>query len=172
MQIIRASLVAPDPSIVVQARLQAAKMNFDGRDSPATRRHIQRCTHYHRPTQALIIYTRDTGMHSSGWWKNPDYERCLHLSLSFVGQQLDQHFPLPFDRKMAARWAEIFFGDEARKCWIEPPFSPEGKARDVHHYRLFCDPSWRPMLPRGEVYSKGDTPARWLSWSDLHATAP
>lgn len=169
MQIIHASLAAPDPLIVIRARLEAAKMNFDGRDSPAAHRHIQRCTHYHRPTQALIIYTRDVGMHSSGWWKNPAYERCLHLSLSFVGQQYDELFPLPFNRKMASRWAEIFFGDDARKCWIEPPFSPEGKVRGVHHYRLFCDPSWRPLMPKGEVYSKVATPAGWLSWSDLHA---
>lgn len=145
-------------------------MDFDGRQTPAAARHIRRCTHYHRPTEAMIIYTRDTGMHSSGWWKNPDYERCLHLSLSFVGVEGGEAYPLQFDRRMAEHWAEAFFGSNARLCWIEPPYSPEGKARGVHHYRLFCDPAWQPILPRGEVYSRDWTPSDWLSWSDLHGT--
>lgn len=38
----------------------------------------------------------------------------------------------------------------------------------VHHYRLFCDKAWKPILPRGEVYSKDWTPADWKSWSDVH----
>lgn len=159
----------PDHGLIIHAGIQAAKMILDGRQSPAAERHLQRCTHYHRLTQTMMLYTRDAGMHSSGWWKNPDYERCRHLSLSFVGQEGDQFYPLPFDWRMAAKWAKAFFADCTRLLWIEPPSSPEGRARNVHHYRLFCDPTWQPIKPRGEVYSKDWTPAGWLSWSDVHA---
>jgi hypothetical protein len=155
-------------ALAISARMQAARMVLDGRDSPAAQRHIERCTHYHRPTETLLIFTRDAGHHSSGWWKNPDYERCLHLSVSFVGTEGGRVYLLPFDRRMAGKWAEAFFGTAARLCWIEPPYSRAGKVRGVHHYRLFCDPGWQPILPRGEVYSRAHTPAGWLSFSELH----
>lgn len=34
---------------------------------------------------AIVIMTRDIGYHTSGWWKNPDYERCFHVSISYPG---------------------------------------------------------------------------------------
>jgi len=161
-------LAAPDPRIVAHLRIQAAKMNYDGRQSPTTMRHIQRCTVYHAPTRAVVLFTRDVGMHDSGWWKNPDYNACQHLSLSFAAMERGHVERLPFDRKMARRWAEAFFGDNCRLLWLEGPFSDEGKAAGVHHYRLFCDKAWKPILPRGEVYSRDWTPADWKSWSDVH----
>lgn len=162
-------IAAPDLRLVTEMRLAAAMMNYNGKPTPAAQRHMRRCTRYHEPTQALMIYTRDAGMHSSGWWKNPDYERCLHLSLSFAAIESPISWQrLPFDRKMGAKWAEAFFGEHVSKLWLEGPFSDEGKACDVHHYRLFCDPSWTPMLPRGEVYSKEFTELGWKSWSDVH----
>ena len=162
------NLAQPSHDLVSWARRVAAKMVFDGRDSPASRRYLEDCHHYHGPTQASILFTRDTGHHSSGWWKNPDYERCYHLSLSFVGYERGRGYALPFDLRMAHKWAAAFFGDDVNLLWIEPPYTPEGKARGVHHYRLFCDEAWRPIKPRGEVYSKDWTPADWRSFSDLH----
>lgn len=153
-------LGAPDPMLVIHARRVAALMDFDGRQTMSAARHIHRCTHYHRPTGATILYTRDTGHHTSGWWKNPDYDRCLHLSLSFDGG---------FDRRMAKRWAEAFFAGDTSLLWLEPPYSPEGKMREVWHYRLFCDAGWQPIQPRGEVYSTDWTPAGWKSFSEAHA---
>lgn len=32
-----------------------------------------------------LLFSRDAGHHTSGWLKNPDYERCWHLSLSKAG---------------------------------------------------------------------------------------
>lgn len=156
--------------IVADLRLAAAKMIYDGRESEAAARHIRRCTRYHAPTQAVLLFTRDAGMHSSGWWKNPDYERCQHLSISFTARDGDGWADLPQDHKRAAKWCELFFGDNVRLLWVEPPFSDAGKAKDVYHYRLFCDPSWQPMKPRGEVYGREFTPAGWQSWSDLHGS--
>lgn len=162
------SLAQPNAALVADMRINAAKMLYNGQNTPAARRHIARCTRYHRPTQAALVFTKDAGMHSSGWWKNPDYERCQHLSLSFCEFYGQSRVILPFDRKMAEHWAKAFFGDNVTKLWIEGPFSPEGKALDVWHYRLFCDPAWQPIIPRKEVYSRDFTPEDWQSWSDVH----
>lgn len=105
---------------------------------------------------ATVIFTRDTGCHSSGWWKNPDYERCWHLSCAFAEG---------FTRRRGDALARLFFGDAARLTWIEPPYTPEGKQRGVWHYRLFCDAGWQPIKPVGEVYSRR-MPVEWLSFSE------
>lgn len=120
-------------------------------------------------TWVRAIYTRDTGHHASGWWKNPDYERCRHLSLSFyavVGGLAD---PLPRDVPTTRAVLDRLFGVQTRRLWCEPPYSPQGKASAVWHYRLFCDPAWEPITPRAEVYSKDLTEAGWLSFSDVRA---
>lgn len=116
---------------------------------------------------ATVLFTRDAGMHSSGWWKNPDYERCEHLSLAFY---YPPHLPRPHRHDLARLWCLAFFGaDRVRYLWVEPPFSAQGRERDVYHYRLFMAPDWRlPVLPRGEVYSKQFTELGWKSFSDLH----
>ena len=165
-------IAAPSGDLVSWAKLRASRMTFDGRDSPASRRYLIDCKHYHGPTQSSILFTRDTGHHTSGWWKNPDYERCYHLSISFVGFDGGRGYSLPFDLRMAEKWAKAFFGDEVKNLWIEPPYSDVGKSQGVHHYRLFCDKAWQPMKPRGEVYSTDWTPAEWKSFSDIHGDRP
>lgn len=45
-------------------------------------RELERCTVDHGPTRTRVMLTRDAGMHSSGWLRNPEFERCFHLSLS------------------------------------------------------------------------------------------
>lgn len=128
---------------------------------------------FHEQTGSLILYSRDNDMHTSGWWKNPEYERCRHLSLSFhatdleLGENYGKVRPVkPQDMSVADQWVDAFFGASKRMIWCEPPTYPEGKALDVWHYRLFCDEHWQPIKPRGEVYSKELTEAGWLSWSD------
>jgi hypothetical protein len=158
----------PDPRLVSLARIRAAASVHDGRDSPASQRYLARCYYYHQPTLTAIIFTRDTGHNSSGWWKNPDYERCYHLSLRFLAYERGIPLSLPYDWKMAKRWVEAFFADDAALTWHEGPFTDIGKSEAVHHYRLFCDPAWQPLKPRGEVYSKDWTPADWKSFSDAH----
>jgi len=118
-----------------------------------------------------LIYTRDIGHHTSGWFKNPEYERCWHLSLSFWAPANLRHGdePKPHNHREAREWCERFFGDARRMLWIEPPYSPEGKRNQVYHYRLFCDAGWRPIKPHGEVYSRGGIEKGWKSWSELHA---
>ena len=159
-------------SLIPRMRAMAARGIYNGAPTPANQAFLARCTWRFEPASVTLIFSRDSGMHSSGWWKNPDYERCLHLSVSFSYRSPIIGAPeqlLPQDRKEAARWCELLFGEHRRWLWVESPFSKGGKARDVWHYRLFCDPSWAPILPRGEVYTREFTEAGWQSWSDLHA---
>lgn len=119
------------------------------------------------PHQGIgLMFTRDENHHESGWWKNPDYERCLHLSVSFFDPITRQ--AAPFNKAHAKRLARLFFGHHLNLVWVEPPYSPEGKLRGVHHYRLFCDAGWQPIKPRGEVYSTQYTPPHWRSFSEIH----
>lgn len=165
-------IAKPSHEIVVNARLRAAEFVMDGRMTPAAERHIARCWHYHKPTLTAIIFTRDVGHHSSGWWKNPDYERCYHLSLRGLAFDRGTPVSLPLNMDMARKWVECFFGEDAKLTWHEGPYTATGKAEDVHHYRLFCDQAWKPIIPRGEVYSKDWTPPDWKSFSEIHGTTP
>lgn len=118
------------------------------------------CRWYIEQHECIIIFTRDTGHHSSGWWKNPDYERCWHLSISFPGGR---------NKIAIEKILDGLFGQDKRKLWIEPPYSQYGKSKEVWHYRLFCDQFWQPIIPRGEVYSKELTEAGWKSYSEVNA---
>lgn len=115
----------------------------------------------------VVMFTRDAGHHACGWWKNPDYERCYHLSLSFFDPVI--RCRLPRNKGQTALWLDAFYGHHRQWLWCEPPYSPEGKAADVWHYRLFCNPAWEPSRPRGEVYSRKFTELGWKSWSDVQA---
>jgi len=155
---------------VAVGRLRAASFTpYTGYSTAADQHTINACRQVFRhgpDLAATVIFTRDEGMHSSGWWKNPDYERCEHLSLAFfVPGEAVQH-----DHARARLWCLGFFGaDRLRYLWVEPPYTDKGKTRDVYHYRLFLTPDWRtPVLPRGEVYSKQFTELGWKSFSDLH----
>lgn len=121
--------------------------------------YFQACRWFLEKYGCTLIYTRDIGHHSSGWWKNPDYERCYHLSLSWPGGR---------SRKAFNAVINHLFGPFKKWIWTEAPFSEEGKKNEVWHYRLFCDEHWRPIKPRGEVYSKQFTERGWKSFSELH----
>lgn len=134
--------------------------------TPDQRGYIGMLAAQHRPTGSQLIFSRDTGHHTSGWFKNPDYERCEHLSIcyrdpetgAFEGRQIWKH---------TRKWLELFFGDAKRFVWTEPPFTAQGKSDGVYHFRVFCDPSWAPLLPRGEVYDKSLTEIGWKSFSEV-----
>lgn len=107
---------------------------------------------------ATVIFTKDVGYHSGGWWKNPDYERCWHLSMSFRGGS---------EKKVSNEIINELFGNFKKMLWVEPPYSKTGKSLDVWHYRLFCDEDWVPIKPRGEVYNTHLTERGWKSFSEL-----
>jgi hypothetical protein len=121
--------------------------------------YFENCRWYIERYECIILFTRDTGYHSSGWWKNPDYERCYHLSLSFQGER---------KRNITEKIVKGLFGDNQKLLWIEPPYSKIGKQKEVWHYRLFCDALWNPIKPRGEVYNTEFTEKGWKSFSEVH----
>ena len=128
--------------------------------------YFARCRDEHE-TGTRVIFSRDTGHHTSGWWKNPDYERCLHLSLSFwdpvTGLQR------PFEDDEADVWVRLFFGPYVNLIWQESAVTDGGRELGLRHYRVFCDERWRPIKPRGEVYTTRFTELGWKSWSDVQA---
>lgn len=155
-------------NIAAGLKRQAAMGSYDGIMTPAAKRYTEACKCAHHSSGSILLFTRDIGMHDCGWWKNPDYNQCLHLSLSFRDPKTGQ--PRSRDDEWSEKWIDAVFGPMKRLIWTEPPYYPEGKKNDVWHYRVFFAPGWAaPILPRGEVYSKDWTPAHWLSWSDLRA---
>lgn len=147
-------------------RRRASFAIYDG--TPKTYNVMNGCSAFDTHTAASLIYTRDEGMHTGGWWKNPDYARCLHLSLTFW--DIESKEARGKDKTLTNLWLDIVFG--ANKCliWGEPPFSEGGKKNETWHYRLFVMEDWRTaILPRGEVYSQAWTPPGFKSFSELQA---
>lgn len=129
---------------------------FDGH---SITEYFENCRWWLERFDCLLIFTRDIGYHSCGWWKNPDYERCYHLSISFPGGR---------NRKKEEYILRKLFGSNCRLLWCEPPYSTDGKKAGVYHYRLFCNEAWEPIMPRGEVYNTQFTELGWKSFSELH----
>lgn len=149
-------------------RARAWTGEFDGRVSAHAMGYLDYCRVIDRPTGAVLIFTRDSGHHSSGWLKNPDYERCFHLSTSPVPTRIIIPGAIAeLDKKTARRWVEAFFKGDVGKVWSESPKTTGGRTRNVWHWRLFCDEQWKPILPRGEVYSKEFTEIGWRSASQV-----
>lgn len=127
------------------------------------RRVIGRGTAVDPVTGVAVIFTRDVGHHTSGWLKNSDYERCLHLSLSPRGDG-------GLTTAVRLLWLHAFFTpDQLRVALYEGPKSDGGKRFGVEHWRVFCDASWAAIKPRGEVYDTANTPALWRSASQVLA---
>lgn len=144
---------------------------FDGSLGPPTWRILHLDTASGLVT--TILYSRDNNMHESGWFKNPDYERCFHLSLSFWHAGRSGRIePVPFEKRVALDMVARIFGEWQRFIWEESPKSAGGRRVGVRHYRVFCDIHWQPIVPRGEVYSRELTEAGWKSWSEQHPRDP
>lgn len=158
--------------VVAHLRAAAATGTFHGRENAAWEIYRDRCHYECRVTGARLLFTRDEGMHSCGWFKNPDYERCYHLSTSPLPSVLlgpdGRPFPTPeLTPAVLGAWVRAFFGADVDKVWSESPKSRAGKEVGVWHWRLFCDAHWRPILPRKEVYSKDFTELDWRSASEV-----
>jgi hypothetical protein len=134
----------------------AVKGIWDGRSNTG---YFESCRWLLERYPATIVYTKEYGYHSGGWWKNPEYERCWHLSISFRSGN---------EKKTLTEILDLLFGSYKNLLWVEPPYSPEGKSMNVWHYRLFCDEHWQPIKPRGEVYNTHFTERGWKSFSELN----
>lgn len=150
------SFNTPDATIFQQLKYTSRRGVFNGEEFSD---YLNDCRWRIDKYSCIVIFSRDVGHHSSGWWKNPDYERCYHLSISFPGGR---------NKSAINKIIDGLFGYYKKLLWIEPPYSPEGKQAEVWHYRLFCDENWNPIKPRGEVYSKQFTELGWRSFSELN----
>jgi len=160
--------------VIERMRTHAGLGVFDGTRASASTRYFERARRIDDRCDTVLLLTRDVGHHSSGWWKNPDYERCWHLSVSPLTEgtrYVRQEGPgfVDFSERIRAAWVRACFGEDIRLLWAEPPYSREGRIANVWHYRLFCDAGWQPILPRGEVYDRELTEAGWLSGSEVAA---
>ncbi len=152
------------PQVVQSLRIRAASGVCTEAQVDMADPYFRRCNMDHYETGTRLCFTREAGYNAAGWWKNPDYDRCYHLSLSYRDPPTGES--RPHDHDLSEKWCREFFGDAVRWIWTEPPHSDVGKRRDTWHFRLFCDPAWQPLKPRSEVYTRRFTPAEWLSWSD------
>lgn len=105
-----------------------------------------------------LILTFDHGAHASGWWRNSEYETCWHLSMCAITRTNPVEFAeVPTIERRA--WAFALFGEDATKCWNEPPagardrYRTAPQSRHTWHTRLFVDQAGRPIVPTGEVYT-------------------
>ena len=121
--------------------------------------YFENCRHHFDQPRHTLIFTRDEGAHTSGWKKNPDFERCYHLSLSFKSGS---------EKKLEMKYLQSLFGKNYKLLWIEPPYSKFGRQLDIWHYRLFCDENWQAIKPKGEPYDTENTPRGWKSFSEVH----
>jgi hypothetical protein len=142
----------------VHMRLRAASGVWNGKFIDE---YFMSCAWYIEQFEATAYFMKEEGYHTGGWWKNPDYERCWHLSLSFKGG---------YDKSATQSIIDALFGENKKLLWIEPPYSMPGKKADVWHYRLFADEHWNPIKPKGEVYSTQFTERGWKSFSELNET--
>lgn len=122
--------------------------------------YFEACQWYSQKYECSIMFMRESGYHSGGWWKNPDYERCYHLSISFRGGR---------NTKDLNKILQGLFGYNTKLLWTEAPYSEQGKQAEVWHYRLFCDENWKAIMPRGEVYNTHFTDRGWKSFSSINA---
>lgn len=134
---------------------------FDDRNTQTI--YFAKARQIHRNSGTSLLFTRDVGYHTSGWFKNPDYERCYHLSMTFF--DLESNTYRPYEPELAEAWVRAFYGDWARYVWHEGPSSES--PGEIHHYRVFCDPAWQPIIPRAEVYTRDFIEKGWKSFSDL-----
>jgi hypothetical protein len=101
---------------------------------------------------ACVLYTFDIGYHSSGWWRNSDYERCYHLSVSHPGALGLPEAPSDDEVRW---WARLAWPKHYHMSWFEPPAGVLDPHRrpNVAHVRLFVDERKRPIQPEAEVYT-------------------
>lgn len=122
-----------------------------------------------------LLLSRDRGHHSSGWWRNAEYEYCWHLSISsrpavearmaIIGLREDVGY-VDLPRVEEVYWGRLFFGGHASMVWHEPggtdprlPAQDRHRNKAISHLRLFLDPeTFEPFIPKGEVYDL----TRWV----------
>lgn len=98
---------------------QSEKGIWNGKDITD---YFQECRFFIPRFNCTLIFTKETGYHSSGWWKNPDFERCYHLSISFKEGR---------NESILKKILISVFGNNLKNLLVEAPYSSEGKKNEV-----------------------------------------
>jgi hypothetical protein len=161
MNVVDAPLYKPRRRDIRRLLFLAFKHPFSGQEIVHDRHHIVADSLTEPGRKTSILLTFDQGTHASGWWRNSEYDRCLHLSLTHPPDRRliadPNNLPAiqsPSDKEVAA-WAAAVFGPHTDKLWIEPAASALDPYRrpNVPHIRLFLNRDNYPILPTGEVYT-------------------
>jgi len=142
-------------SNVATIRLRAAATPWDGRGAVPQGQRLVVKSLSEPEVRISMLYSVDKGAHDSGWWANSEYNACRHLSI--VGISDAQHVAVPPIELKA--WARVWFGDDVRKAWNEPPAAQGDPYRDAiaspytNHVRVFIDQQGNSIIPTGEVYT-------------------
>jgi hypothetical protein len=104
------------PSIVEQMKTRAElfKGRFPSRSDAEGLAIVNAClAQYEQPGLiTTLIYTIDDGMHSIGWWKNPEFARCWHLSVAYW---YPDQTVAPKQEKASLEWIELFFRENEKQ---------------------------------------------------------
>lgn len=125
------------------------------------------CRRFNGGFGVASILTRDVGYQKAGMWQNPDFDRCLHLTLAFF--QPGTVNPTAQHHSVATAIIKKMFFPHVKWVWIEPPYSERDRSHDVWHYRLFCDERWQAMRPPSDDAAKELTAKGWKSFADVQA---
>jgi hypothetical protein len=160
-------IITPSMEKLVKAMQRHAcsgDMYYDGRHVETP--YFRQAHRTHEKTGTSLLFTRDKGMHSSGWFKNPDYDACYHLSISFWDFAEPQK-PKPeiYDHALARVWVRLFYPAWGRYVWEEGS-ALDNLRSEVRHYRVMCNARWQPIMPRKEVYTREFIEKGWKSFSD------
>lgn len=145
-------------SVIDQLRNRALLHAWNGRDPIHPRHRSIAPSLVDQDLRISLMLTLDRGAHASGWWRNSQYETCLHLStVALTKERSPQYAEVPEVERRA--WVFAIFGEDAPKCWNEPPAAEHDEyrcapaSRHTWHTRLFLDQQMRPIQPTGEVYT-------------------
>ncbi len=141
-------LLAEFRAIARRLKRRAASGISDGDPTPSGRAYLANCSEDHPATGTSITFTRCVGFNEYLGVDDPNFERYLHLSLSFWSAD-DEDGPMPTSRRdevLCNLCATAFFGDDDPHTWIDLSQTSDGRALDVWHWYLFCDADWQPII--------------------------
>jgi hypothetical protein len=119
----------------------------------------------HETTGSMLHFSRDEGMHTIGWVKEPLCDRAVHLWMQFYRPDANgiPGLIIP-DATLPDRWLSVFFGRERRNLiWCEPPIEATSRLYDLWHYRMFVDKNGFPLnVGSDELLNRG-----WKLFPDL-----
>jgi hypothetical protein len=116
-------------------------------DQKVHRRHSWLTRALTDPTlSTFVLFTFDVGHHASGWFRNSDYDRCFHLSVShpdLSGPPGTRLCDVTVEEIRA--WAIAAFGEDRRLSWFEPRYAASKYIRERARGLIHFDDQEEPI---------------------------